>query len=103
MPGLTKPPRPRHSWALAVFSGLALVGCAAPNPLSRHVNQCLAGGHAPGSPDFALCMSRTEPDRVSASDEERERRRWEARLERERVAAERRVRDEQRSVIGMNR
>jgi hypothetical protein len=82
---------------------LLLIGCAPMDPLAGLANQCAGVGHAPGSPGFALCMSHATPAQAESSDERRERQRWEARLERERVVAERRVREEARSVIGMSR
>ncbi len=98
---LTKPMR---GVAVALLcGGLWLAGCAGGDPFSRHVSQCTGAGHAPGSPGFSQCMSQTSAAAMEPSDERRERQRWEARLERERVAAEQRVRDEARSVIGMNR
>lgn len=80
------------------LAGLMLVGCAAPDPLHARVQGCAAGGHTPGGQGFSQCMSRSP----LSSDEERERRRWMARLQREQVEAEARVRRE-RSVAGLAR
>ena len=83
-------------------ASLGLVGCAGTDPFSRYVSQCSEGGYTPDSQGFAQCVSRSAGPPESA-DERRERLRWETRLERERLAAEQMVRDEQRAVIGMRR
>ncbi len=62
----------------------------------------MGAGHSPGSASFALCMSTAAVGLVAASDEAQERRRWEARLLRERLEAEAKVRQE-RAVVGLNR
>ncbi len=81
---------------------LALGGCVAADPFATHVRNCAGAGHAPGSASFALCMSTAAIGLQPASDEERERRRWQERLLREQLEAERRVRQE-RAVVGLNR
>ena len=81
---------------------LGLAACAAPDPFSTHVQGCMGAGHAPGSASFALCMSTAAVGQVVNSDEEQERRRWQARLLRERLDAEARARQE-RAVVGLNR
>jgi len=48
-------------------------------------------------------MSGSTARAAESADERRERQRWLARLEHERIAAEQRVRDEQGAVIGMRR
>lgn len=80
----------------------AFAGCAAPDPFASHVQNCVGAGHAPGSASFALCMSTAAISLQPPSDEARERRRWQERLLREQLEAERRVRME-RAVIGLNR
>lgn len=93
----------QHCAQMAILCAvLGLTGCAGTDPFSRHVSQCSEAGYAPGSQGFAQCMSRRAAPPESA-DERRERQRWEARLERERIAAEQRVRNEQGAVIGMRR
>jgi hypothetical protein len=88
---------------LALSALLGLAGCAGESPFTRHVSQCSDGGFPPGSQDFAHCMSGSTARAAETADERRERQRWLARLERERIAAEQRVRDEQGAVIGMRR
>jgi len=82
-------------------AGLAMAGCAGTDPFSGHVGHCSEAGYTPASQGYAQCMSRRAGP--ESADERRERQRWEARLERERIAAEQRVRDEQPAVIGMRR
>ena len=94
---------PCFSAWIILCAGLALVGCAGADPFSRHVSQCSEAGYTPTTQAFAQCMSRRAVALVDPADERRERLRWEARLERERIAAEQRVREEQRAVIGMSR
>jgi len=79
---------------------LLLGGCAAPDAFHSHVQGCAAGGHTPGSHGFTQCMSSASA--AQPSDETRERRRWEARLQREQVEAEARARRE-RAVAGLVR
>lgn len=84
-------------WLIPV---LLLAGCASRDGLQSHVQGCAAVGHAAGSPAFSQCMS--EAQAVQSSDEARERRRWMARLARERIEAEVRVRQE-RAMVGLQR
>ncbi len=97
---LLAPSVARASTALVMIWGVTLGGCALTDPFHSHVQGCAAGGHTPGSQAFTHCMSGAgiaEP-----SDEARERRRWMARLQREQIEAEARVRRE-RSVVGLVR
>ena len=94
---------PRFSALIILCAGLGLAGCAGTDPFSRHVSQCSEAGYTPTTQAFAQCMSRRAVALVDPADERRERLRWEARLERERIAAEQRVREEQRAMIGMSR
>ena len=94
---------PRFSALIFLCAGLGLTGCAGADPFSRHVSQCSEAGYTPTTQAFAQCMSRRAVALVEPADERRERLRWEARLERERLAAEQRVRDEQPAMIGMSR
>ncbi len=82
--------------------GLGLLACAAPDPFSNHVQNCMGAGHAPGSASFALCMSTAAIGLAASSNEEQERRRWHARLLREQLDAEARARQE-RAMVGLNR
>ena len=84
------------SAALLVMIG----GCAMRDAFHSHVQGCAAGGHSPGSAAFSQCMS--SAGAADPSDEARERRRWLARLQREQVEAEARVRRE-RAVAGLAR
>ena len=88
--------------ALVVCVGITLAGCATPDPLATHVQGCANAGYPPGGSAFAQCMSRAASAPPMPADEVRERRRWEARLLRERIDAEARVRQE-RSMVGLNR
>jgi len=79
---------PRFSGLIFLCAGLGLTGCAGAYPFSRHVSQCSEAGYTPTTQAFAQCMSRRAVALVEPADERRERLRWEARLERERLAAE---------------
>jgi len=94
--------RPRWRPAIVLGAFLALSGCAAPDPFAAHIQSCIGRGHSAGSASFARCMSTASAGLQPASDEERERRRWHERLLRERLEAERRVRQE-RALVGLNR
>lgn len=85
--------------AAPMLGALVLVACAAPSPFQAHMQGC-AAAHPAGSQGFAYCMSSAMAE--EPSDEVRERRRWLARLAREQVEAEARVRRE-RALANLNR
>ena len=70
-----------------------LAACAMSDPLQSNLQGCPRG-----SPGYPQCMSGV----AAQSDEARERRRWMARLQREEVEAEARVRRE-RAVAALSR